>query len=86
MNRRIFFKSLIKSVVLVSLSGRLLLKETPSLSVTTLDWTEDQITAYNAMPFYLAKMPIDRTEYRAFDEFISKSKWNGNMRSIKRIV
>jgi len=51
------------------------------------DWTENQISAYQSMPFYLAKIQIDvKQTYPTFSKIVGKRKWTQNMGPILRGV
>lgn len=51
------------------------------------DWTENQINAYQSMPFYLAKIQVDvKQTYSTFSKIVGKRKWTQKMGPILRGV
>lgn len=51
------------------------------------DWTENQITAYQSLPFYLAKLQVDmKNTYPTFSRSTKKIKWTQNQGSVMRAV
>lgn len=51
------------------------------------DWTENQINAYQSMPFYLAKLQVDvKNTYPTFSKLTKSRKWTQKMGPILRGV
>lgn len=60
----------------------------PSVDQNTCgSWTENQITAYQSMPFYLAKMQVETKKwFPTFSKTVKKIRWKPNMGPIMRGV
>ncbi len=60
----------------------------PALDATQCgDWTENQITAYQSLPFFLAKLQVDvKKTYPTFSRLTKKIKWTQNMGPVMRAV
>lgn len=56
-------------------------------AVTCGDWTENQLSAYQSLPFYLAKLQVDvKKTYPTFSRLTKKIKWTQGQGNTMRAV
>jgi hypothetical protein len=65
-----------------------MLNSMPAIDANVIgDWTENQVTLYQSMPYYLAKVQADmKTTFPTFSKLTKKRKWQQNKGPILRGV
>lgn len=59
----------------------------PAVDLSVVDWSQQDVDLYNASPFYLAKMQVDRRKtWTTFNKFCGKIKWEPNKGNLMRLV
>lgn len=59
----------------------------PAVNLDVVDWSQQDISLYNAMPYYLVKTMVDRRKtWTTWNKFMGKRKWEPNKGSLMRLV